>query len=270
MKIKKNTLYESLYISDIHYLIDQKIKNHCHKELFKALDYFKKKKIKFKKIILVGDIIEDWYFDASRKVKKSRKRFDRLFDRLDKMAIKNGKKIYLIGNHDSTRYNFKLPERIESYLDEHGWQIGEQYEDEYVICAHGHQGEMGRAGWLFSIIMVRVLYRIAGLLPGIWHVLENFWEKHFDFDKEMPVDKVLDYYAKLSKKLRNDSRVLITGHTHKATILPEVGVINTGDWVVSKTLVIQKKNSFGLFQYHNKTNRKFIELAFYKHPVASD
>ena len=82
---KKDTVYDALYISDIHYLLRKKVRNHMHKDLFRLLDHLRKRGVRFRKIFLVGDIIENWYFSSQRKLvrKFGRKRFNRLFDRFD-------------------------------------------------------------------------------------------------------------------------------------------------------------------------------------------
>lgn len=113
MKFKKDKVYEGIFLSDVHYLIDKKIKSHKHKELFQFLDHLKKKNVRFRNVYLVGDILENWFFSASRKLKRSRKKFNKLFDRLDSLSAPEGDKIYIVGNHDSTSYLMNLPLKIE-------------------------------------------------------------------------------------------------------------------------------------------------------------
>lgn len=73
MKFEKNKIYDGIFLSDVHYLLNKKIKSHKHKELFQFLDHLNQRNVRFKNIYLVGDIIENWFFSASRKLKRSKK-----------------------------------------------------------------------------------------------------------------------------------------------------------------------------------------------------
>jgi UDP-2,3-diacylglucosamine pyrophosphatase LpxH len=145
-RFKKNTVYDALYISDIHYLLRKKVINHRHKDLFRLLDHLRKKGVRFRRIFLVGDIIENWYFSAQRKLvrKFGRKRFNKLFDRIDALATPVSLKVYLIGNHDSFSYIIRLPPKIEQYLHERDYMIGETWEDDRPVVMHGLQGQYGK------------------------------------------------------------------------------------------------------------------------------
>ncbi len=242
MKIKAGKTYRSLILSDVHYLLDKKIKEHSHKDLFALLDYLRKKEIRFERLILAGDILENWYFSANRRFrhKKGKKRFNKLFDRLDALVSRRGEKIYIIGNHDSVNYSLTLPARIESYLDTRGWETMEIYEDGQIVVAHGHQGQYGKFFWFLNIFLVKIVYSFALFFPRFFKTAENFYRRHFNFDRNETPEQVLKYYSILSNRVKQGDRLLVSGHTHQFMASEELYVINTGDWIESRTFVIQE------------------------------
>ncbi len=54
MKFEKNKVYEGIFLSDVHYLLNKKIKSHKHKELFQFLDHLKKEKRSFQEHLSRG------------------------------------------------------------------------------------------------------------------------------------------------------------------------------------------------------------------------
>jgi UDP-2,3-diacylglucosamine pyrophosphatase LpxH len=258
INIKKNHVYTALYISDIHFLIDKKIKDSCYQDLFKALKALFKNKNYFMEIYLIGDIIENWYVNASRKLKKKEKRLKKLFFFFERMLFKGGKKIYLIGNHDShyIRRNV-LPKKINRFLTERGWEIAEVYDSEMIVAAHGHQAQYVRIHWTFIAMMLRFLYLVAHMMPKLWKKMDKLYGRFLDFDKNLSYEKMLKYYSRLAKKLNQGNRILISGHTHQAVCIPELKVINTGDWVHSKTFLIQDGKNFSLLKFEQLGKRKF-------------
>ncbi|MCB1318791.1 MAG: metallophosphoesterase, partial [Leptospiraceae bacterium] len=161
MKFESDRTYRAIFLSDVHYLLDKKIKFHRHQDLFRLLDYFRKNNIRFKKVILAGDIIENWFFSATRKYRRKQKRFDKLFDRLDAIAARKGKRIYIVGNHDTTSFTMQLPDDIHNYLDKRGWSVREEYSNGDYVVVHGHQGQYNKISWAFHIAMVRFFHWLA-------------------------------------------------------------------------------------------------------------
>lgn len=253
-------LCDALYISDIHYLLRKKVRNHMHKDLFKLLDHLRIQGVRFTRIFLVGDIIENWYFSSQRKLvrKFGRKRFNRLFDRIDALAIPGALKMYLIGNHDSFSYVASLPPKIEQYLKEHGYTIGEKYENDKMVVLHGHQGQYGKISWFVNILGVRILHFITLFYSPIFTVMENFYRKHFNFDRNETEAEVREYYGLLSERANQAGRLLICGHTHQAMADPTLRVINTGDWIESGTFVVENRNEFHILQF--KSKKKIYQL----------
>ncbi|TGK01837.1 UDP-2,3-diacylglucosamine diphosphatase [Leptospira langatensis] len=246
MKFRRGSIYEAFFISDIHYLLNKKIKSHKHKELFQLLDHLGKKEIKFNNVYLVGDIIENWFFSADRRLQrvKGKKRFNKLFDRLDKLASGAGKKYYIVGNHDTTSYLMRLSPKVENYLRERDWVICEKAENELLIAIHGHQGQYNKFTWMGSILVLRLLHVFASILPALFKFSENFYHKHLNRQDPSTTEETLHYYQRLSRLTHQGHKVLISGHTHDFLCIPKINIINTGDWVKSNSFVIQENKKF--------------------------
>ncbi len=268
MKFKRNSVFDAIFLSDIHFLVDSKKIKKDHKELQQTLDFFIKKNIYFENIFLVGDIVENWYISAlryMRKHKNSKKKLIHFFDFFDKIATNDAQKIFIIGNHDTTRYNQKLNKRLENFLVRRNWQIMERFENHDMVIAHGHQGQYGKIRWFFNILLLRFLYNI----PKLWQVLEYVYGKYLDFDKNLSIEKMIQYYSRLTKKIKQNNKILIMGHTHRFTCLEQLRVINTGDWLESHTLVVRKKKTLYGLKYLGKIDnkvsfRKEFELKIHK------
>ncbi|MBX3721502.1 MAG: metallophosphoesterase family protein [Turneriella sp.] len=258
-RFKKDTVYDAIYLSDIHYLLKKKIRTHMHKDLFKLLDHLKKRGVRFRKIFLVGDIIENWYFSAQRKLvrKFGRKRFNKLFDRFDALATPVSLKIYLIGNHDSFSYVGSLPPKIDQYLRERDYLIQDRYDSERLVVLHGHQGQYSKFSWFVNILGVRLLHLVSYIFPSIFTTMENFYRKHFNFDRNETEAEVLEYYGTLRERSNQGNRLLICGHTHQAMADQKLRVINTGDWIESGTFVVEQNQEF--FGLEFKSKKKIIE-----------
>jgi UDP-2,3-diacylglucosamine pyrophosphatase LpxH len=258
-RFRDDTVYDALYISDIHYLLKKKIRNHMHKDLFKLLDHLKKRGVRFRKIFLVGDIIENWYFSAQRKLvrKFGKKRFNKLFDRFDALATPLSLKVYIIGNHDSFSYVISLPPKIEQYVKGRGYVIAENYETERLVVIHGHQGQYGKFKWFLDILGVRLLHLISYIFPSIFTTMENFYRKHFNFDRNETEEEVRDYYGILRERSNQGNRLLICGHTHQFMADQKLRVINTGDWIESGTFVVEQNQEF--FGLEFKSKKKIFE-----------
>ncbi len=264
MRLKKNKIFDAVFISDIHYLIDRKIKSHAHKDLFKALKILEAKGIRVRKIFLVGDIIENWYFSASVKLKKRKKRLSDFFEKIERILTSGGERFFIIGNHDTVNFDQSLPPIIDEYLKENGWNIMDRYEDDSRIVIHGHQGQYGKLVWFTSIFMVRILYRLSVINPRIWHFLEGAYKKRLNYDWHKTMEESIRYYERLSQKVNQGNRIMITGHTHQFLFLEDYRIINTGDWVESRTLVFQKGKKYGGFSFDKKRKPAFRQEFTFK------
>ncbi len=242
MKFPKNKTYDALFLSDIHYLLNKKVKNHFHRELIGMLYHLRKRGIRFRKIFLVGDIIENWFFDASvriRRDKKVRKRFNKLFDRLDKIAAKGAEKVYIVGNHDTTSFTMALDFELERYLKKRRYDVCEVYEDDELVVLHGHQGQYNKITWMLNILGLRILHILALFIPRFFHVMEAFYDEHLNRMDPATPDEKLRHYERLSRLSKQGHRVLVSGHTHDFLCMEEVRIVNTGDWVKSKTFIVK-------------------------------
>ena len=263
IKFRKDRVYEAIFISDVHYLLEKKIKNHRHKQLFQCLDYFAKRNIKFKNIYLGGDIIESWYFSANRKLKKSKTRFDKLFERFDRIALPGAGKYYMVGNHDTTSFNMKLSGRVERYLIERRWQVREHFENERFIVAHGHQGQYSRFEWVYSIFILRILHVLARIIPNLFQVAEDWYDRNLNRENPDSTEEKLKFFGRISRVMEQGNRLLICGHTHGFLCMPELKILNTGDWVEDATFIIQnKKKHVNRFMGIRMRSRKVYERVY--------
>ena len=67
MKIPKNSIFK-LYISDA-LSFDGKVREHSHQDLLNLLDRFSERNVRFFRIVLVGDIVESWFFSSEKRFK---------------------------------------------------------------------------------------------------------------------------------------------------------------------------------------------------------
>ena len=243
MKFKKGKTYEALFLSDVHYLVYKKIKKHHHKDLFAVLDNLRKRGVRFRSLYLVGDILENWYFDSAARLRTSQKKFNKLFDRLDAICIEGGLKYYIIGNHDTTSFTMQLHKELRQFLEAREYRVAERFESSEMVVIHGHQGQYNRFNWAMDIIVVRFFYRLSYLFPSFFKKAEAFYNKHLNGRDPITYKERLKYYGRLNRITNQGDRVLISGHTHQFLHMPEIGVINTGDWLHSRTMVIQEGRS---------------------------
>lgn len=265
MKFKKNATYDALFLSDIHYLLNKKVKDHGHSELFQFLKYLDRRGVRFRTVFLVGDIIEAWYFSARRTFKKKKKRFNRLFDRLDAVAAPGAFKYYIVGNHDTTSFTQQLEPSIQRFLDKRHWRVVEEVKTDDMVVLHGHQGQYNKLSWALDILIVRIIFSLAYVIPNLWKVSERFYHKHLNGrDPRSPVE-AMEYYERLSRAADQKDRVMISGHTHGFLCIPELKVINTGDWLHSRTFVVRDKDKFiGVRMKKKKEYKKEFELKIKK------
>ena len=265
MKFKAGKTYDALFLSDIHYLLNKKVKEHGHRELFQFLDHLHKRRVRFRAIYLVGDIIESWYFNAGRQFKKKKKRFHRLFDRFDNVAAPGAEKYYIIGNHDTTSFTMDLDADIRRYLETRLWHVTEKVETEDMVILHGHQGQYTRLTWMFDILIVRLCFSLAYLFPELWRVAENFYHSHLNGRDPRTPEQAIQYYGRLSHVSGQGDRILVSGHTHGFLCIPELKVINTGDWLHNRTFVIRNKDRMiGGRVLKKKSYKTEFEFKLYK------
>ncbi len=265
MKFKAHKTYEALFLSDVHYLLNKKVKDHGHRQLFEFLDHLFKRGVRFRSLYLVGDIIEAWYFSAGRTFRKKKKRFSRLFDRFDAVALAGAEKFYIVGNHDTTSFTMRLDPDIAEFLHQRNWRVVESVRTADTVVLHGHQGQYNRLTWALDIFIVRLFFTIAMIVPGLFRVAEHFYHKHLNGRDPRSPEEAIQYYSRLSHAAQQGERVMISGHTHGFLCIPQLKVINTGDWLHSRTFVVRKGDRFiGVRMKKKKIYKKEFEIKIKK------
>ncbi len=239
MRIKRKKTYASLFLSDIHLLLEKRYKDHSHDDLFELLDDLAARRVRFRRVFLVGDAFESWFFSASRRLKKNRREFDRLFDRLAKVVASGGRRYFIIGNHDTTSFSMTLAPPLERYLRKRRWHVRSRFEDEELVVVHGHQGQYNRLYWVASIATLRFLNLLAFVWKDLFRVAERFYDRHLNHENPKDAGRKLEFYRRLSRVVHQRDRTLVAGHTHNFLCLPELNVVNTGDWIESRSFVIE-------------------------------
>ena len=239
MRIKGKKAYESLFLSDIHLLLDSRYKDHRLQDLFEMLDDFQTRRVRFRRLFLVGDAIESWFFSASERLKRNQAAFDMLFDRLAAVSAERCAKIFIVGNHDTTSFSMALAPSIRGYLTKRGWRILSRYEDEELVVVHGHQGQYTRLYWAASIATLRVLSALAFIWKDLFRTAERFYDRHLNHENPRGLGRRLAFYRRLRRAVRQGDRLLVAGHTHNFLCLPGMRIVNTGDWIESRTFVVE-------------------------------
>lgn len=245
MKLKAERTYQALFLSDVHYLVDGRIVKHSHADLFAMLDDLGTRRIRFREIFLVGDILESWYFSSSLRLRTDRAAFDRLFGRFDRLLARGGRKVFVIGNHDTTSFSMALAPEIERYLRKRRWQVTDRYETDDLVVVHGHQGQYTKWGWITAIVVVRLLHKLAGVWHGLFRIAERFYDRHLNHEDPRSHQRRLDFYRALSRRVDQGDRILVSGHTHRFLCLEKERIVNTGDWIDSRSFIVrhEKKKS---------------------------
>lgn len=235
-------IFDRLYISDLHYPIKGNMVDNSHRRLFEMLGIFRGGGYLFKEIYLVGDICENWYISSASNFKKHREDYEILFKSFEAILHPQGKKYYIVGNHDSRSLLLKLPLTIEEFLRGRGWRIEEIVEDDQLVIAHGHQGEYSHTTWILSILFVRFFYFLGLFIPGLFSTVHRWHDQFTNFKAGKSLQDELKFYVRLSKRLEQNGRVMIVGHTHHFISFPELNIVNTGDWMDSRSVVIQNQD----------------------------
>lgn len=254
----KGKSLDALFLSDIHFLVSDSIVENSHKELLELLATMIDRKIKFRDIYLVGDIVENWYFSAAEVRSRNPQRLNVLFDRLRQLWNEDGSLYFIVGNHDTTAFNQGVSLWLRDYLEKRDWILCEWYQNAHLIAIHGHQGQFGRLSWMLNILGVRIMYTLGRIIPGLFGLAEKLYNRNLNH-KATPSDSAVEkYYKKVSAKVHQRNRLLITGHTHEFLCRPEQKILNTGDWLKSRSLIIQQGKVFtGLQLVAGKLERRY-------------
>ena len=194
--------YDIIVVSDVHL----GTKNSQAKHLTEML-----KSLKFKKLILLGDIFQDLNFDRLSKHHWKFLSYIR--------SISDGKEvIWVLGNHD-----YKLS-HIMSHL------VGIETFDEYIsnntIFIHGHQFTPFKNYNRFIKILLDIYIIIQKVLPcKLILKLEHIESKILNSRSKVKTGAIK--YA-TNKRIKN----IVCGHTHKSEtyIDGDISYYNTGCW----------------------------------------
>lgn len=251
---------DQLVLSDLHlYTNDRDIVTNNHK-LPKFLDYLYVSGYRFRKIILLGDIFEDWFVDAGDEIRKNPRIITTFLARLDLLlADAESIKIFVKGNHDSTSMVMRLDPVVAMYLMGMDYQITEKYEDSGAIYVHGHQGSISRTQWFFQMLGCKILYFACSLLRSkrLYRWFYNLAEKKASYRSADPEVKRL-FYQDLIRRLSPGDNVIVFGHTHVPMTDQQAKIVNTGDWMEHRTFVIRDGNTFVLYSFETD---KFVEIS---------
>lgn len=236
--------YEALFLSDIHFLISDRVLENAHTDLLGLLETLRSKGIVFRDIFLVGDVVENWYFSAEAAKQKNPERLNRLFELLSSLWSRAGSLYYIIGNHDTIAFNQGLSSWLQNYLEKREWIVCNWYQNAHFIAIHGHQGQYSKFSWGLNILGVRTMYALGRLIPGLFGLAEKLYNRNLNHSEKASEAQREKYYKKLSRIVHRRDRLMITGHTHEFLCLPDQKILNTGDWLASRTLVVQDKTLF--------------------------
>ncbi|CAK0765065.1 putative UDP-2,3-diacylglucosamine hydrolase [Gammaproteobacteria bacterium] len=248
LKIKLDrSEYDALYISDIHFMPEgSRYQQNNQDSLLFLLRSFKEQGIRFDKVFIVGDGLENWFVSSAHEFKNNPEMYHVLFESLE--AISN-KRFYIIGNHCTRSLTMKLPKPISTYLKKKKWSILKEYRDEKVVVVHGHQAQYNTWQWMIFIPFSYLLYNILRLVPGALMIYEYWVLAIMDFDKNKSEYNHFIYHKKLIKEINCGNKWLISGHTHKPIHFQHLKSINTGDWLTNKSFITQKNFDFKLWRY---------------------
>lgn len=258
--------YDALYISDIHFIPEaSNYRQNNQNSLLKLLKAFKAQGIKFHKVFIVGDGLENWFISSVSALKNNPDSYHNLLQAFEAISHE---RFYIIGNHCTTSINMKLPRLIEKYLKQRRWKILKEYRDKNVVVVHGHQAQYTMSRWRFFIPFAYLLYSILRLIPGSLPVYERFVLSAIDFDKTKSEPDHFRYHLKLIKTVKRGNRWVVSGHTHRPVNFQMIKSINAGDWLINNTFITQKHLDFKLWEYHERIGVHLITPNLRRPPAA--
>ena len=238
----------TLTLSDLHLPINDSMNSFSSNMplLFEFLNFQINKKVRYEKIVLIGDIVEDWYIDSNDAFDKYP---EILFLFFYKLKMLSDRVIFVQGNHDSDSVFGKLPRRTRTFLEEIGVEIyTRNFVEDKLFYSHGHKGEIGFYIWVFlNIIGAKIAFNV---LKWISSFCGDLGRKIYNKIKPY-VDAITNsggigdtkedheiYYAKVRARIGvPENMTLVCGHTHRPLVLDTVKVINDGDWMSHSTFV---------------------------------
>lgn len=247
-------VYDKLILSDIHLYTSPEVIETNNWRIGEFLDYLYENGDRVECLILLGDVFENWYVDSGEEIENDPEIAESFLKKLDKITI--GKKIYVIGNHDTKSSIMRLPKTVNSLLLENGFFICTRYEEEKIVFVHGHQGSISSTKWFFQMLGVKIWYWICKILrsPSLYKWGFSLVEKDASY-RSSDEKKKLSYYRDLIKRVKPEGKLIVFGHTHVPTIDKDMRIVNTGDWMENMTFVVQNEDllilqGYDSYPYH--------------------
>lgn len=244
--------FDQLILSDIHLYADKNSISTHNEVLFECLASLENQGYKFRRVILLGDIFEDWYINASEEIEDNPKIANDFFSQLDRLGElgKETLKLFVKGNHDSVSPFMRLDPKVKQLLDANSFEITERYEERGVVYVHGHQGSISKLQWFIQMLVCKIWYYFCTLFrsPKMYEWGFSLVEKNASFRSADPAVRAT-FYEDLLRRIKPGNNAIVFGHTHVPLIDEKYRLVNTGDWMENQTFVIRDDNALILYSY---------------------
>ncbi|MEM0966752.1 MAG: UDP-2,3-diacylglucosamine diphosphatase [Verrucomicrobiota bacterium] len=218
------------------------------------------------RLILNGDIIDGWSLSRKGGWTKQHTRFIRLI--LKKLEKKDTEVVYLRGNHDDILYRF-LPLEFDRLHIVNEFIHSTPRGDYLVVHGDGFDSITTNHKWI--AILGAVGYQTLLRINRIYNKFRSWRGKpYYSLSKQIKakVKGAVSFVDKFEDKLRDLARSknccgVICGHIHTAAdkFVEEIHYLNSGDWVESRTVLVEHfDGSFEIFDF-NEFERRLEEKA---------
>jgi UDP-2,3-diacylglucosamine pyrophosphatase LpxH len=200
------------------------------------------KSTKYDRIIMVGDIIDGWAFNRSRKFSVDDIRVIR---KLLKISLKK-EIIWISGNHDEFLRKFEPLQLgniniMSEYIEAGVWYThGDLYDG---VMELKWLGKLGGVGYELAILIDRFFKRL-----GYKHSVSK-WLK--DRTKEV-VKFITNFEDELIRQAKKRNvHTIVCGHIHNPSdkMIEDIRYMNCGDWVENCTYILLTNDKFKLIKY---------------------
>jgi UDP-2,3-diacylglucosamine pyrophosphatase LpxH len=241
------TEYNTVVLSDLHLGME-------YSKSKETLSFLKS--IKFKTLILNGDIIDGWEIKRKMKIKKSDLELIRYFLKI----AKTNNVFWIKGNHDDFLNHFtSIKMGNFEILDS---LIYESLNGKKYFVTHGDSFDVfvSKMKWLAMIGSIG--YDVALWINEKYNMWRKFrGKKYFSLSKKIKdsVKMVTKFLGDFENFLTNEAKEkncdgVICGHIHQADdkMVNGIHYLNSGDWVESKTSLVETLNGEWKIIYYEK------------------
>lgn len=239
---------QTLVISDIHLPMNNSMNSFSSNimYLFDFIDSKIKRGVKYEKIVLLGDILEDWYIESSEAFANHSFLIYSFFYKLKYLSDRI---IFVKGNHDTDDLFEKLPINTRDFLDFMKVEVCEDsFREDELFFSHGHKGEykssiLRMLNVAAAKIGFNTLKFIAFLFGTAGKTIFNKVKPIYDqLSNSGGIGDTQEEHEKYYSKVRSrigvpNGMVLVCGHTHRPIVIQSMLVINDGDWMKNTTFV---------------------------------